>query len=164
MINEEIIKALEIKDDIYSLTGYELINKYGKDIDTFLEFLRRFSSMLRDTSVYPVMILGEYSKIDGFLYRSYRFDNSEIKSYYSYIYDKIGTNLNRNYDHDDIGQADYIFKRIVGYNKLRKENKTSREIIKGMLECANTLSSDGSISKSEIINYLTKKQEVKKVK
>lgn len=161
MNNEEVVKDLEIKDDIYNLSSDRLISKYGNNRDKLSKFLKKLSTMFTDSSVFPVMILGEYSKIENFLYRSYYFNNIELAPFYSHIYNNMKININRNYDYDDIGQAEYIFKGIVGYNKVKEGDESTREIIKGMLECARNLSGEVNISKSEIQDYLNKKVKVK---
>lgn len=161
MNNEEVVKDLEIKDDIYNLSSDRLISKYGNNRDKLSKFLKKLSTMFTDSSVFPVMILGEYSKIENFLYRSYYFNNIELAPFYSHIYNNMKININRNYDYDDIGQAEYIFKGIVGYNKVKEGYESTREIIKGMLECARNLSGEVNISKSEIQDYLNKKVKVK---
>lgn len=150
---EKVIEDLTVKNDIYNLSANALCYKYGDDGALFSKFLQNFSSMLVGKSIYPIMILDEYDKIESLLIHSY--GNYEHIALYKLIMDELNTNRRRCYDEDDKGQADYLFKESIGYTKT-KENMKSKDLIAGMLECAENLSREGSLSKAEILDYLDK--------
>ena len=172
---KELVKNLEVINDINVLSQEELNDKYASSEERFNSFINRYGDYFINHGLYQLRASGEYNKIINLINEgSNKYSNDNIFAYKTSIlhfinYNKQRFNIKDNSLSDDVLESQYLFLESLGATKATGNNSYP-EIVTSLYDSAVAYNNKGDYDIDDFFNYVnyimnttTSVQEFKKL-
>ena len=107
----QLQEKLEIKNDINNLVGIQLVDKYGRNLNDVVNFLKKLNVIFSREPNYPLCITEEHNKLINYI----------LLMHQKYSTDLVKSKIN--------SIKEILSNNITDYKELRKMNRLSDEAI-----------------------------------
>ena len=171
---KELVKNLEVINDINVLSQEELNGKYASSEEKFKSFMCRYGEYFINHGLYQLRVSGEYNKIINLINEgSLKYSGSDIFAYKTSIFNFINYNRQKfnirdNVLSDDVLESQFLFLDSFGATK-ELDAPSYSEVVTSLYESAAAYDNRGEYTIDDFFNYVnyilnttTSDQEFKK--